>query len=220
MSFFATVSRWRRPFLLAMLVVSVLLSAGLVLCAGPVKTVLFLLSVAVVMTFVVLMVVASQLYHPARLVSPPGEFAEVASPAAVLAAAGVTVVGVSLIGDDVRDVASGRVVWWGDLGVAGLWIVIVAVQWHVALGPFGVRLRADGVFDRQPFGTLFVPWEALADTAPAVAARRNEVVLYYRRPDEVVRRGFWVNPQVLTPTTDAGYLADVINSRVATGNRY
>ena len=45
--------------------------------------------------------------------------------------------------------------------------LVVPLLWYVVLGPFGAVLRPDGLLDRQPFGSLFVPWAAGPTAEPA-----------------------------------------------------
>ncbi|MBB4692043.1 hypothetical protein [Paractinoplanes abujensis] len=195
----AAISRWRAGFLVASLVVAIVLqfSPALQLAGFGLFFVLLFGSLAGHLT-----------YHPATL--EPG-----ANPGLVMSAAGFTILGANLVSDGVSDLVAGRDVWWGDLPSTVMWIVLVAFWWYIALGPHGVRLRSDGLHDRQPFGSLFVPWEALGS---ASAGRRNEVLLRYARPELVVRRGLRPGRATINPVTEAGYLASAINARVQTGD--
>ncbi|MFI1993059.1 hypothetical protein [Actinoplanes sp. NPDC020271] len=64
-------------------------------------------------------------------------------------------------------------------------VLLLAVVWTRLLGPFGPSLRPDGLADRQPFGSLFVPWEAGPSAEPTTIG----VKLRFARPDLVQRRG-------------------------------
>jgi hypothetical protein len=87
-----------------------------------------------------------------------------------------------------------------------LLLLLFPLQWYTVLGPFGMVLRPDGVLDRQPRGSIFVPREAGAAAEPT----RNGVKLSFARPDLVVRRGFRPGTTIRTGA-DPGFTAWAIN---------
>ncbi|MBM2616652.1 hypothetical protein JIG36_13890 [Actinoplanes sp. LDG1-06] len=207
MSIFAAVSRWRLWILGGALVVGALLQVNRVLSLAG-----FLL----VLGLIVLGVVAQAKYRPAEMVSRPesDELVSVPNPGPVFSASGFTILGVSLVSDDVVDLVRGNDIWWGDPASSLLWVALVGFWWYLALGPWGVRVRPDGVADRQPLGSVFVPWAALDPGLPIVPGGQNQVFLHFSEPDRVVRRGLRrPKPNILNPQSDAGYVAATINAR-------
>jgi hypothetical protein len=69
--------------------------------------------------------------------------------------------------------------------MVGLSAMYVLLEWRDT----GVELRPDGLIDRTPFGTLTVPWEALAPGYPQPGPGKS-LVLTYARPELVRRRHF------------------------------
>jgi hypothetical protein len=85
-------------------------------------------------------------------------------------------------------------------------LLVLPLQWYGVLGPFGVFLRPDGLLDRQPLGTIFVPWQAGVSAKPTSYG----VKLTFARADLVVRRGFRPGTAVRTGA-DRGFTAWAIN---------
>jgi hypothetical protein len=164
-----------------------------------------------------LSVVAILLYHPRDLFARPElrAFDAPLNPNRVLLAGAFTFMGTTLLvlepGGQSR---AARVVALVVLGLvtAGLWYL--GWRWN------GVRLTADGLTDHQPFGSLFVPWAAFAAHDPAVPIGRNQLALYFDRPELVVRRGYRPgSTHYLTAGTDAHLLAGVIAGYVSEPER-
>ncbi len=93
-----------------------------------------------------------------------------------------------------------------QIAVVVLLLLLVPLQWYSVLGPFGVFLGPDGVRDRQPFGSIFVPWEAV----PAAEPTSSGVKLRIVHPELVMRRGFRPGTTVRTGA-DRGFTAWAIN---------
>ena len=206
-SIFAAVSRWRVPILLGFLVVAVGLSAGLE--TGYLGDAYFFLSLVFSMGPLFLGIAAMLKYRPATLVQAPGspDLVSVANPGMVLFAGGYTVLGANLVADGVGDLVAGDA-WWPGQASQFLWVLLLAFWWYLALGPFGLRLTPDGILQRHPLGSQFVPWDAVTWARPG---RQNRVYFGVTDPARVVRRGF--GPRFLTPQSDAAYVASAINAR-------
>ncbi|MEV0901716.1 hypothetical protein [Actinoplanes sp. NPDC049802] len=128
---------------------------------------------------------AISVLRSASLVARPGlpAFEVPADPVVILLAAGYTVIcGRSLGG-------LGR----ADLVFPAAWtvlfqVLILVTFWTAALRGNGVRLRPEGIEDRQPFGSFFVPWDALG--APWASRPSGEkVTLVVADEGRVRRRG-------------------------------
>lgn len=81
-----------------------------------------------------------------------------------------------------------------QIAVAVFMSFLLPVQWYSALGRFGLVLRPDGILDRQPLGSIFVPWEA----GPAAHPTRLGIKLRLTRPDMLVRRGLRPGTNIAT----------------------
>jgi hypothetical protein len=79
----------------------------------------------------------------------------------------------------------GKVFNWFEIAVVAL-LLLLPLQWYSVVGPFGVFLGPDGVLDRQPFGSVFVPWQAVAAAKPT----NSGIKLRVTHPELVVRCGF------------------------------
>lgn len=150
------------------------------------------LAATVLLPFALLLwsVAYARSFHPARLVARPEvpAFDVPANPAVVIAAVAYTLLVAPMMTGLVRDIAAGTDLWFSVSLVvpsAGL----VAAFWWWALGRFGVRLRPDGIVDRQVFGSLFAPWDALATPQSAYPDNAQQVTLYLAHPELVRRRG-------------------------------
>jgi hypothetical protein len=87
-----------------------------------------------------------------------------------------------------------------------LLLLLLPLQWYSVLGPFGLFLGPDGVLGRQPFGSMFVPWQATPAAEPTSAG----VKLRITHPELVVRRGFRPGTTIRTGA-DRGFTAWAIN---------
>ena len=214
---FAVVAGRKRLFLLGVFVLAAML--GVVTQSRRWES--WLPAFAVTLAFIVLMLALSLLatrhYHPAVLfVRPqPPAFATAVSLSRVFTAAAFILLGGGLVGESVADIVHGEEFWYLEAGTAALMVLAVALHLYVALGSFGVRLEAAGLHDRQPFSSLFIPWEAFAPGYPAVPANTGLLTLYYERPDLIRRRGLRQPIESLPTATDATYLAAVIQQYVA-----
>jgi hypothetical protein len=158
--------------------------------------------------------VAGRVFHPARLIARPEvpAFDVPANPAVVLGSAGYTFFAVFLLGDTSHGLVTGL-----DFAFAAPVVVIIAGQlaafWWAALGRYGVRLTPAGIIDRQVYGRLFVPWEALATPDPAYPRDAHQVVLRVGRLDLVRKRGFRTGGRTLLPAAgvNADFLTRAIN---------
>jgi hypothetical protein len=84
----------------------------------------------------------------------------------------------------------------------------------VAWNRFEVWLRPDGLLQRSPLGTLFVPWEAFARDAPAVPLGLSVVALAYEQPGLVRKTGLRPLGDRVESGTGAAYLARAIHHYV------
>jgi hypothetical protein len=135
--------------------------------------------------------------RPATFLVRAGAFTTPPSVGSILATGTVTVMPVALaalaVDQDRRGFGFDRI----QIGVVVLLVLLLALRWYSVLGSFGMFLRPDGVLDRQPLGSVFVPWEA----GPAAKPTNYGVRLRVARPDRLVRRG-------LRPGLDLGTGAD------------
>ncbi len=77
----------------------------------------------------------------------------------------------------VRTLGEREELWELDAAILGLYLAALAISFHAAWDHIGVRLRPDGVLDRSPAGSLFVPWEAFDLAYPAWPADRSDRLL-------------------------------------------
>jgi hypothetical protein len=99
-------------------------------------------------------------------------------------------------------------------------LLVTLSVWYLGWRWNGVRLTPEGLTDLQPFGSVFVPWAAFAANDPAVSIGRNQIALYFDRPELVVRRGYRPgSSHFLTAGADAGLLAEAIAAYVAEPER-
>ncbi|GAA2853348.1 hypothetical protein Acy02nite_50620 [Actinoplanes cyaneus] len=158
--------------------------------------------------------VVGRTFHPAKLIARPEVPAldVPANPAVVLGSAGYTFFAVFLLGATTQGLVTGL-----DFAFAAPALVIIGGQlaafWWAALGRYGVRLTPDGIIDRQVYGRLFVPWEALATVEPAYPRDAHRVVLRVERLDLVRKRGFRAGGRTLLPAAgvSAAFLTHAIN---------
>ncbi|WP_203817210.1 hypothetical protein [Paractinoplanes ferrugineus] len=160
-----------------------------------------------------LSVVAILLYHPRELCARPalGAFEAPLNPNRALLAGAFTFMGTTVL--VLQPGAQSQVARVVALVVLA---VVTAGLWYLGWRWNGVRLTAGGLTDHQPFGSLFVPWAAFAGHDPAVPIGRNQLALYFDRPELVVRRGYRPgSTHYLTAGADADLLARVIAEYVA-----
>jgi hypothetical protein len=185
------VARWRVAVLTVALVTAVVLQVLLQTTENDPAWQLRL--AAGILPFVALVLwsaVSARSLHPAKLVARPEvpAFDVPANPAVVLGAAGYTFLVATMVSGWVRDIASGTDLWF-SVSFAVPMAAMLAAFWWSALGRFGVRLTPDGIVDRQVFGSLFVPWDALATPCSAYPHDAHQVTLYLAHPQLVRRRG-------------------------------
>ncbi|MET0422425.1 MAG: hypothetical protein ABW046_01025, partial [Actinoplanes sp.] len=216
----AFVARWRLPVLLGTLVLAVVLGV-----AGQTDVTWLpasLIAFSLAMLLIIVGAVTTLRYRPAGLVragSPP-EFQVPPHPFAVFTAAAFTLLGGMLIAQNIGDIVEDGTWWPLSAAMALLWVLLLAFQWRTALGDFGLRLRPDGIVNRQVIGSQSVPWEAFATEYPALPDGRNRLALRLARPDLVQRRGALMpGPGTLMTAGDPGYLSWLIHQYVADPER-
>lgn len=208
------VARWR----VAVLAVS--LSAAVILqmlrqTAGGSHSLRLNLTIGVlpVILFVLCAAVAARVFHPAKLIARPEipAFDVPANPAVVLGAASFTFFAVFLLSGTLHGLLTGL-----DFVFAAPVMLIIGGQlaalWWAALGRYGVRLAPDGIIDRQAYGRMFVPWDALATPDPAYSQGPHQVTLRVGRPDLVRRRGVHIGGRALLPA--AGVSAELLTRAI------
>ena len=94
-----------------------------------------------------------------------------------------------------------------------MWVLLVATHWKLASGGYGLRLRPDGVFNRQLLGSQFIPWDAFVPAFPVFPGGKG-LAVYYQRPELVRNRGIGVSRDILPAPVDPAYLARVIHEYV------
>ncbi|GIM94336.1 hypothetical protein [Paractinoplanes toevensis] len=218
---FRLVARGRQVFLVAALGLAVALSV----VAEPRETSWFVAFGAMVVLTVVLYglsVVAILLYHPRDLLLRPEwhAFETPLNPNRALHAGAFTFLGAGLLTQRAGDPDPAGELWQFGVIAVGVLAVVTAGIWYLGWRWHGVRLTPEGLTDLQPFGSLFVPWAALAAEEPAVSIGRNQIALYFDRPELVVKRGYRPgSSHFLTAGADADLLAGVIAGYVAEPER-
>ena len=213
--FLTALGRWRRFVLVAVLLLTVAIQVG---TAGRHPGPGVSLAVPVLaIGLVLLAVVVQRRFHPARLVAHPDvpAFAAPVSPYLTLNACFATLLGGSLMGDSVADLAAGRSPEDLDTVFVVVYLLVIALSWYLAWVSPGVSVRPDGVLDRQPLGRRFVPWDAIAADHPAVPASHDTVALSVTRPQAVIRSGLARRGDEIASTADTAFLARVINEYAA-----
>lgn len=210
---FGLIARHRSAFLVLNLAVAATLGAIIRTQHDGRWIPLFGVSVALTFGLLLLAPLAWFRYHPATLALLPGRqaFATAPNPYVVLLAAAYTFLAVGMVVDSVGDILADGGDWAFDIVPNAGWLLVTAFLWYLALSRFGLRLRPDGIQDRQPFGSLFVPWEALAVAEPH---GRTQLTLHCRQPHLVHRRGLRPLTGKTLSGSDAGYLARVIHEYV------
>ena len=154
-------------------------------------------------------------YRPAALTVSRREQAFIAPPGPqpVFQAAAFTLLGGLLVSDKIGDIINREWLWPVDAGLAMMWVLLVATHWKLASGGYGLRLRPDGVLNRQPLGSQFIPWDAFVPAFPVFPGGKG-LAAYYQRPELVRNRGIGVSRDTLPAPTDPAYLARVIHEYV------
>jgi hypothetical protein len=135
------------------------------------------------------------------------------NPQRVFQAAAFTLIGGYIVCDKVGDVINRESLWPVDAALAAMWVLAAAAQWHLAGDRHGVRLRPDGVLNREPLGSLFIPWDAFV-TANPVSPGSHRLTAYYQRPELVRRRGIGVSPDTLPAGIDPALLSRLVHEYV------
>jgi hypothetical protein len=213
---FAAVAGRQRLFLIVVFLVAVVVGVVAERSSRGLWLVMFAVTGALFLLMLALSLLAAVHHRPAVLEVRPERraFGTAADLAPVFSAAAFIVLAGALVTEDVGDIVDGEELWGLNVVTAALWAFAVLFHLYVALGPFGVRLHPEGVADRQPFGSLFVPWEAFATVHPAVSGRNGRLDLYYERPELVRRRGLLPSGRSLRSGTDPAYLAAAIHQYV------
>ncbi len=212
---FAATVRHRRP----LLAVAVGLAVAYVVVDAGSGASLFPWLAGSAAACLVLGLVAYTSFRPAGLTvrGDVPAFDTPASPAPVYLCLTFLALGASNVAEAVEAVTGREEGWRLDLVVAVGYVVVVALWLRNAWGGVGVRLRPDGVLDRHILGSLFVPWEALTLDRPAWPADgKDQVLLNYRRPDLVRRRGIGPGARRLSgANVDRHFLALAVQHYVA-----
>lgn len=143
--------------------------------------------------------------HPETFLVRDGAFTTQPSANAVLLAGMCTVIPAALatlVVDEQTDTGLDRFL----IATIVLTLLLLPLQWYSVLGSFGIFLRPDGVLDRHPLGSIFVPWEA----APTAEPTNSGIKLRVRNPELIVRRGFRPGTTIRTGA-DRGFTAWAIN---------
>jgi hypothetical protein len=135
-----------------------------------------------------------------------GAFTAPPTLSAVLTVGAFTTMAVALACETVDEARRGSGADPFQIAVVVLLVVLLPVQWLSVLGPYGLSLRPDGLLDRQPLGSVFVPWEAGAAAEPTTVGIR----LRFARPDLIVRRGLRPG-NVVRAGIDRGFAAWAVN---------
>jgi hypothetical protein len=202
----ATVVRHRLPFLLAVLAAVVVLDV-LRLAGIPVVSTVSLVLLGVLWVGLALGSILVLNARQARTFQVrDGAFTTPPPVSAVLTVGAFTAMCAAIAGETIHEVRHG----WGvdafQVTVVVLLAVLLPVQWWGVLGRFGLFLRPDGLLDRQPLGSLFVPWEAGAAAEPTALG----VKLRLAHPDLIVRRG-WRPGTTVRTGIDRGFTAWTVN---------
>jgi hypothetical protein len=164
-----------------------------------------------------LSIVAILRYHPRtlRLRADRQAFDAPLNPNRVLLAAAFTFLGASLLALD-PGAQTGLV----RLIASSVLLVVTVSVWYLGWRWHGVRLTPEGLADLQPFGSVFVPWAAFDAHDPAVSIGRNQVALYFDRPELVIRRGYRPgSSHFVTAGADTGLLTRAIAGYVTEPER-
>jgi hypothetical protein len=202
----AMLVRHRLGFLIGVLAVALGLGAvGLARIPG-VSTVVMLALGLVWAGLGLASIVALNASAPQTFQVRDGAFTTAPSATAILTSGSLTVMSIALTAQQVYEIERG----WGvdpfQVVVVLLLILLTPLQWRSVLGPYGMRLRPDGLYERSPLGSLFVPWDAGVTAEPA----RYGLRLRLGRRDLLVRRGFRPGAGLSTGA-DRGFAAWAVN---------
>ncbi|WP_157752126.1 PH domain-containing protein [Actinoplanes derwentensis] len=203
----------------AVLVVAVVLAIGLGVLRETAsrdgRDLIFLTGIVVIIGSLALALAAIYGYHPAALVVRPDLPAFETHPPAgqVLLFAALTVQGGTTVTGLIMDAVNGEEYWTFGLPAMALWLIAIGFAWWQMLRPGGVRLRPDGVEDRQPFGSMFVPWEAFTGVPyPALVVGRSKITLTFADSALVRTRGWRpIGPALPANAVDARFLTYAIH---------
>ncbi|SCG72383.1 hypothetical protein GA0070613_5069 [Micromonospora inositola] len=200
--------RWM--FLVSVLCTAVALGSLLQAQIPIVSVVCAALLALLTMSLAVAGIVASSARRPATFLPHPGAFAAPPHGGTLLSTGMLTVITVQswvwAAERAHRGLGPDRL----QIAVAALLLLLLPLAWYGALGRFGMILRPDGILDRQPLGSIFVPWEA----APTARPARHGVKLGLAHPELLVRRG--IRPGTMIATgADPAFTARAINMYTA-----
>jgi hypothetical protein len=200
--------RHRVAFLVGVLVIAVVLAALLQRRSPLGYQVYAGLLVTFTVGLLVACLIARNARRPATFLVRHGGFTTPPRADTVLATAALTVAAVLNVGlaTVLTHLNFGLDLDRYEIVSLALWIVALSLWWYRLLGPFGPTLRPDGLSDRQPFGSVFVPWDA----GPAAEPTSAGVRLRIARPELVQRRGFRPGTSIRTGA-DRGFTAWAIN---------
>jgi hypothetical protein len=136
-----------------------------------------------------------------------GAFTSAPPLGAIMSAGAFTAMSVTLAAESIDAARRGWHVDAVQVTVVVLLILLAPLQWGGVLrSSYGLFLRPDGLLDRQPLGSLFVPWEAGAAAEPTTYG----VKLRVGRPDLIVKRGLRPGTAIRTGA-DRGFTAWAVN---------
>ncbi|WP_430791879.1 hypothetical protein [Actinoplanes sp. G11-F43] len=194
----------------AVLLLSLALAAGLGLLrqSAADRDLVFVTGTVVILGAFVLALVALRGYHPVALrVRPEAPSFE------TLPAAGMTLLFAAFTvqgGTSVSGLLGGDLF---DTVLIAVWATALTLGWCLVFRAGGVRLTPDGVEDRQPFGSIVIPWEAFTGVPnPAYVTGRDKVSLMFSRAGLIRRRGWRpIGPALPAVSIDARFLSYAVH---------
>lgn len=218
-NFFRAAARYRRPVLVVELILVVAYFGFVDLDSSGAKVLGFPIAFAVAAVTYVLGLSATNRYRPAFLTanSSRSAFDTPVSPAQFLvftAFLAFNTHSLTVLRPEADDLAFFRV---ADPVLDAVLLALLALLFTTAWRDLGVRLRPDGLLDRQALGSLFVPWEAFEPgQPPVIGAKNSELVLTYRHPELVRRRGVIIfgRRALRIQNVDRAFLATIIDHYV------
>jgi len=211
---FLAVLRLRKAIVVAQLPLAATYIAVDVPRGGEVGKALFPWSVGITLVAGLLAWQAGLRFRPAALVrrGNPPSFEAPTSPVPVLAFTALLPFVTEQVSTTVDRVAKQIDPWWLDILTSALSVLALTVLVRAVWTGFGVRLRPDGLVDRRPARSLFVPWESFAAiTIPPPSSRRAVVTLAYNDPSLVRGAGRKV---ITAMNVDSRFLARAIQEYV------
>ena len=214
-TFYRAAARYRRP----VLVVELLLVAVYFVVGDGDFFVVFPIAFVVVVVAYVLGLSATYRYRPAVLIANPARpaFDTPVSPAQFLLFTAFVIFFAHSTTTSIQGLRDGGFLWPIDAALVVLLPALLVLMFTTAWRDLGVRLRPDGLLDRQMLGSLFVPWEAFEPARPPVIdAAISELVLTYRHPELVRRRGVLIfgRRAIRVQNVDRAFLATIIDHYV------